>query len=64
MVFWREEVDDVELFIPLNSIVRLDATWVKNNFRDDLRYESIIVTAPNIFEPEVIHAVIIYNRYN
>lgn len=57
MLLWREEIDDVELFMPMDSIVRLDAAWVKKNFGDDLRYESIIVTAPNVLEPEVLQTV-------
>lgn len=57
LLFWAEELDDVELFMPLDSIVRTDADWVKEHFRDDLRYESVIVTAPNVFDPKVLHAV-------
>lgn len=57
LLFWTEELDDVELFMPIDSIVRKDANWVKENFRDDLRYESIIVTAPNVLDPEVLRAV-------
>ncbi|XP_046427563.1 patched domain-containing protein 3-like isoform X1 [Neodiprion fabricii] len=56
-LFWAEEVDDVELFMPLDSIVRADAAWVKEHFRDDLRYESIIVTAPNVLDSEVLQAL-------
>ncbi|XP_043279634.1 patched domain-containing protein 3-like [Venturia canescens] len=57
MLLWREEIDDVELFMPSDSIVRLDAAWVKKHFGDDLRYESIIVTAPNVLEPEVLQKI-------
>ncbi|XP_014612878.1 PREDICTED: patched domain-containing protein 3-like isoform X1 [Polistes canadensis] len=57
MIFWKEEVDDVELCLPMNSKVRADALWVQKHFRDDLRYESIIVTAPNVLEPEVLQSI-------
>lgn len=57
MIFWKEEVDDLELCVPVNSEVRADAIWVQKHFRDDLRYESIIITAPNILEPEVLQSV-------
>ncbi|CAL7946435.1 unnamed protein product [Xylocopa violacea] len=57
LLFWREELDDIELFMPENSVVRNDAVWVKTHFRDDFRYESIIVTAPNVLEPEVLRSI-------
>lgn len=57
LYFWREEFDDIELFVPENSVIRSDAAWVKTHFRDDFRYESIIVTAPNVLEPEVLRSV-------
>ncbi|KAG7199741.1 hypothetical protein KM043_000413 [Ampulex compressa] len=57
MLLWKEEVDDVELFMPKDSVVRADAKWVKEHFRDDLRYESIIVVAPNVLEPEVLRSI-------
>lgn len=57
LIFWREELDDIELFVPEDSIIRNDAAWVKTHFRDDFRYESIIVTAPNVLEPEVLRSV-------
>ncbi|KOC68201.1 Patched domain-containing protein 3, partial [Habropoda laboriosa] len=57
MIFWKEELDDVELFVPQDSVIRTDADWVKTHFRDDFRYESIIVTAPNVLEPEVLRSI-------
>ncbi|XP_034935423.1 NPC intracellular cholesterol transporter 1-like [Chelonus insularis] len=57
LFFWKEGVDDVELYIPENSVVRSDAMWVKENFKNDLKYESIIITAPNVLEPEVLYAI-------
>ncbi|XP_043256919.1 patched domain-containing protein 3-like [Colletes gigas] len=57
MLFWKEELDDIELFLPDDSVIRDDAAWVKTHFRDDFRYESIIVTAPNVLEPEVLRSI-------
>ncbi|KAK2583937.1 hypothetical protein KPH14_001198 [Odynerus spinipes] len=57
MIFWKEEVDDLELCVPVHSRVRMDAIWVQEHFRDDLRYESIIITAPNVLEPEVLRSI-------
>ncbi|XP_012258315.2 patched domain-containing protein 3-like [Athalia rosae] len=57
LIFWAEELDEVELFMPMDSIVRADASWVKEHFKDDLRYESIIITAPNVFDPQVLQAI-------
>nr|XP_031844694.1 patched domain-containing protein 3-like [Nomia melanderi]XP_031844695.1 patched domain-containing protein 3-like [Nomia melanderi]XP_031844696.1 patched domain-containing protein 3-like [Nomia melanderi] len=57
MLLWREEIDEVELFVPEDSVIRTDAAWVKTHFRDEFLYESIIVTAPNIFEPEVLYSI-------
>lgn len=57
MLLWHEEIDEVKLFIPVNSVLRSDAAWVRNHFKDELRYESIIVTAPNVLDPEVIRMV-------
>ncbi|KAH0545741.1 patched domain-containing protein 3-like isoform X1 [Cotesia glomerata] len=55
--FWREEIDEVKSFIPEDSIVRKDAAWVKEHFNEDLRYESIIITAPNVLDPQVLQAI-------
>nr|XP_012227494.1 PREDICTED: patched domain-containing protein 3-like [Linepithema humile] len=57
LLFWREETDDVELFLPDGSTIRKDAAWVKEHFRDDLRYESILITAPNVLDPKVLRSI-------
>lgn len=57
LLLWKEEIDEVELYMPKDSIFRKDATWVKEHFRDDLRHESVIVTAPNVLDPEVLRSV-------
>lgn len=57
LLLWKEEIDELELYVPMDSIIRKDATWVKEHFRDDLRHESIIIVAPNVLEPEVLRSI-------
>ncbi|XP_076391692.1 patched domain-containing protein 3 isoform X1 [Megachile rotundata] len=57
LFFWKEEFDNINLFVPHDSVIRTDAAWVKKHFRDDFRYECIIVTAPNVLEPEVLRSI-------
>ncbi|KAF4533134.1 hypothetical protein B566_EDAN007945 [Ephemera danica] len=57
MLFWREELNNLELFMPPASPVREDAAWVEQHFRDDLRYESIIVVADNVLSMDVLSAI-------
>ncbi|XP_018402992.1 PREDICTED: patched domain-containing protein 3-like isoform X2 [Cyphomyrmex costatus] len=57
LLLWKEEIDEVELYMPLDSVFRKDAAWVKEHFRDDLRHESVIVTAPNVLDPEVLRSI-------
>ncbi|EZA53730.1 hypothetical protein DMN91_007862 [Ooceraea biroi] len=57
LLLWKEEIDEVELYIPIGSIFRKDAAWAKEHFRDDLRHESILVTAPNVLDLEVLRSI-------
>jgi predicted RND superfamily exporter protein len=57
LVLWKEEVDDVQLFMPVDSHVRHDASWVERNFRDEMRFESVIVEAENVLTPAVLASV-------
>lgn len=57
LLFWKEELDNVELFMPANSHVRHDAAWVDRNFRDEMRFESVIVEAENVLTPSVLASV-------
>jgi hypothetical protein len=57
LLFWKEEVDDVQLFMPVDSHVRRDAAWVERNFRDEMRFESVIVEAENVLTPTVLASV-------
>lgn len=57
LLLWKEEIDEIELYLPTDSVIRKDALWVKEHFRDDLRSESIIIVAPNILDPEVLRSI-------
>ncbi|CAL1688249.1 unnamed protein product [Lasius platythorax] len=57
LLLWKEEIDEIELYVPMDSVIRKDANWVKEHFRDDLRHESIIVAAPNVLDPEVLRSI-------
>ncbi|XP_011632112.1 patched domain-containing protein 3-like isoform X2 [Pogonomyrmex barbatus] len=57
LLLWKEEIDEVELYMPIDSTFRKDAAWVKEHFRDDLRHESVIITAPNVLDPEVLRSI-------
>jgi hypothetical protein len=57
LLFWKEEVDDVQLFMPVDSHVRRDAAWVERHFRDEMRFESVIVEAENVLTPTVLASV-------
>ncbi|XP_014480960.1 PREDICTED: patched domain-containing protein 3-like [Dinoponera quadriceps] len=57
LLLWKEKVNEVELYMPIGSVFRKDAAWVKEHFRDDLRHEIIIVTAPNVLDPEVLRSI-------
>ncbi|XP_046405752.1 patched domain-containing protein 3-like [Ischnura elegans] len=57
ILFWREELSDVELFMAKDSEVRGDAKWVEKYFRDEIRYESVIVVADNILDPGTLSAI-------
>ncbi|GAB1864647.1 Patched domain-containing protein 3 [Camponotus japonicus] len=57
LLLWKEEIDEIELYLPMDSAIRKDALWVKEHFRDDLRHESIIIVAPNILDPEVLRSI-------
>lgn len=57
LLLWKEEVDDIQLFMPVDSHVRRDAAWVERNFRDEMRFESVIVEAENVLTPSVLASV-------
>ena len=50
-------MDEIQLFMPKDSNIRVDASWVEENFRDELRFESVIVEADNVLTPPVLAAV-------
>ncbi|KAJ9585968.1 hypothetical protein L9F63_020382, partial [Diploptera punctata] len=57
LTLWKEEVDEIQLFMPKDSEIRMDASWVEDNFRDELRFESVIVEADNVLTPHVLAAI-------
>lgn len=57
LAMFKEELDDMMLFVPADDPVRQDAKWVKEHFKEDFRFESVIVTAPNVLDPKVLTAV-------
>jgi hypothetical protein len=66
LILWKEEVDEIQLFMPKDSSIRADASWVEDHFRDELRFESVIVEADNVLTPPVLAAVsqiFIYNLH-
>ena len=59
---WYEELDEVELFLSQDSTIRKNSIWVRENFPDDIRFESMIIVADNIIRPDIFQAVsVIYH---
>lgn len=55
LFFWTEEHDAVALWTTHDSRVRISSEWVNRHFSDDVRYESVIVSAnDNILRPQVL----------
>lgn len=54
---WYEELDEVELFLSQDSTIRKNSIWVRENFPDDIRFESMIIVADNIIRPDIFQAV-------
>ena len=54
---WRSGLSDLDLYMPMDAPVRKAADFVERHFREDVRYESVIVEADNVLEPDVLRAV-------
>lgn len=54
---WRAGQSEVDLYMPEDSPVRAAARFVEANFREDVRYESVIVEADDVLEPGVLQAI-------
>ena len=52
-----QEKDPIKLWIPRNSDFIRDTYWLKNQFREGYRLQSILITAPNVLEPQVLQKV-------
>ncbi|XP_034243315.1 NPC intracellular cholesterol transporter 1-like isoform X2 [Thrips palmi] len=54
---WRAGMSEVDLYMPRGSVVHEAARFVETNFREDVRYESVIVEADDVLEPSVLRAI-------
>jgi predicted RND superfamily exporter protein len=54
---WRQQLNDLELFLPDDSPIRRDAAWVEKLFSDEMVFESIIIVADNVLDQDVIRTV-------
>lgn len=57
LLSWRAGQSDLDLYMPIDSPVRKAAEFVDANFREDIRYESVIVEARNVLEPDVLRTI-------
>jgi predicted RND superfamily exporter protein len=51
---FHQEKDPMKLWIPRTSDFIRDTYWLKNQFREGYRMQSILITAPNVLEPQVL----------
>ena len=56
-VFFYEENDTEDLWIPKGSQALEDSKWVSDNFPTNIRVESVYVIAPNVLLPSVLQDV-------
>ena len=54
LALWREEHDEVALWTTEDSRIRYNSRWVNRHFSDDVRYESVIITADNVLSRDVL----------
>lgn len=54
LFFWTEERDDVALWTTEDSPIRVNSRWVDEHFSHDHRYESVIISADNILQVDVL----------
>ncbi|XP_059490880.1 patched domain-containing protein 3-like [Neocloeon triangulifer] len=57
LMFWRQQLNDLELFLPEDSPIRRDAAWVDKWFSEEMVFESVIVVADNVLDQEVIRTI-------
>ncbi|XP_049805215.1 patched domain-containing protein 3-like [Schistocerca nitens] len=54
LFFWNEEVHNVKLFLNPSMDLYKRSRWVDEHFKDQLRYEIIIVESDNVLRPDVL----------
>ncbi|KAK3931008.1 Patched domain-containing protein 3 [Frankliniella fusca] len=57
LLSWRSGQSELDLYMPQDSPVRAAADFVDANFREDIRYEIVIVEADNVLEPDVLRTI-------
>lgn len=58
LMFFNIEKDPMKLWIPQDSRYILDTEWIMQTFQTGYREQSILITAPDVLRPEVLHQVI------
>jgi hypothetical protein len=61
---FHHEKNPMKLWIPRNSDFIKDTNWLTNQFREGYRIQSILITAPNVLEPQVLQKVGIMPGYS
>ena len=51
---FRTEKDPLKLWIPDNSKFLRDTEWLMSTFKEGLRMEHNLITAPNVLHPDVL----------
>ncbi|KDR12704.1 protein patched homolog 3-like [Zootermopsis nevadensis] len=51
---FHQEKHPIKLWVPKNSDFIHDTNWLTSKFREGYRIQSILITAPNVLEPQVL----------
>ena len=60
---YKSEGNPYKLWIPKDSDFVKNTDWLWNHYPPNTRFHSVIVTAPNVLNPDVIGTYIIYNTF-
>lgn len=55
---FRTERDPLKLWIPQNSKFLADTEWLVSTFKEGLRMEHSLITAPNVLHPDVLNRLL------
>lgn len=55
---FHTERDPLKLWIPTNSKFLLDTEWLVNTFKEGVRMEHVLITAPNVLHPDVMERLL------